>query len=187
MKWKFLARVYKDYKKVETKDLPMGSELKRLSGCREISSVVKMAGEHKRILKDGEILVPKSLSDKIKSKLHVTHSSDGMMILNTKHHIFLPQIKLDLKAYYEKCHKCLEHKSTELSYENLHMRFEPKLQVQADFCEYGRENFMLIVCEISGFLKVTKQGPRVLKRQSKLCVNGGLLMADHIGAKLMGA
>ena len=121
------------------------------------------------------------------SKLHVTHSSDGMMILNTKRRIFLPQIKLDLKAYYEKCHKCLEHKSTELSYENLHMRFEPGLQVQANFCEYGGENFMLIVCEISGFLKVTKQGPRVLKRQSKLCVNGGLLMADHIGAKLMGA
>ena len=46
--------------------------------------------------------------------------------------------------------------STENSYENLFMKIEPGMQVQADFCEYGGEDFMLICCDISGFLKVTK-------------------------------
>ena len=69
-----------------------------------------MAGGHRLILKDGEILAPKSLRDKIMSNLHVTYSSDGKMILNTKCLIFWPQIESDLKAYYEKCPECLEHK-----------------------------------------------------------------------------
>ena len=96
------------------------------------------------------------------SNLHISHSSDRMMILTAKHRIFLPEIKQDLKKYYEKYPKCLEFKhskakaSTENSYKNLFMNFEPGIQVQADFCKYGREDFMLICCEISGFLKVSE-------------------------------
>ena len=49
--------------KVETKDLP-DSELRNFTGWKESLSVVEMAGGHRLILKNGEILVPKSLKDK---------------------------------------------------------------------------------------------------------------------------
>ena len=64
--------------RVETKDLPMGFELRKLTGYRDTLFVVEIAGSHRLILKDGEILVPKSLRDKMMSNLHITQSSDGI-------------------------------------------------------------------------------------------------------------
>ena len=71
-------------------------------------------------------------------------------------------MKADIRDYYMKCLECLEFKrskaqaSTEISYENLFMSFEPGQQVQCDFCEYSGHDYMLIAYEISGFFKVTK-------------------------------
>ena len=79
--------------KVETKDLPEDSEVRKLSRCKEDISVAELAGGHCLILKNGEILVPKSLQSQMLHNLHLTHSSDVYMILKAKNEIFWLQMK----------------------------------------------------------------------------------------------
>ena len=45
--------------KVEIKDLPLDSELRAYSGCKDTISVVEMGAGHRLILKNDEILVSK--------------------------------------------------------------------------------------------------------------------------------
>ena len=85
--------------------------------------------------------------------LHLTHSSDGMMLLNAKKKIFWPQVKCDLTSFYETCPKCLMHKrskaqaSMEISYKNLIENFETVQQLQADFnLELVHSLFMTYSC-----------------------------------------
>ena len=64
-------------------------------------------------------------------------------------------MKADIRELYKKCSDCLELKrskaqaSTEVSYENLFMTFEPGQQVQCDFCEYAGQDYMLIAWDLS--------------------------------------
>ena len=140
----------------------MDSELRAYSGCKDNISVVEMGGGHRLILKDGEILVPKSLRAQMLENLHITHSSDTYMMLQAKGKICWPNIKSDIRQYYKSCPECLEfkktkaQKSSEVSYENLFEHFLPGQQIQCDFAEYGGQDYHLIADEISGFLKVTK-------------------------------
>ena len=46
--------------KTDTRDLHDHSELRKLSVCRETISIAEMGGGYRLILKNGEILVPKS-------------------------------------------------------------------------------------------------------------------------------
>ena len=46
--------------------------------------------------------------------------------------------------------------SNAVSYENLFLHFEPGQQIEADFMEFGSENFMILADMISGFIKVCK-------------------------------
>ena len=83
--------------KVGVKDLPLDSELRAFSGCKDNISVVEMGGGHRLILKDGEILVPKSLRAQMLENLHITHSSDGYMMLQAKGKICWPNMKNDIR------------------------------------------------------------------------------------------
>ena len=81
--------------------------------------MAELAQEHRLILKNGEILLPKSLRSQMLHNLHLTHSSDVYMIMNAKNKVFWPQMKADIRE----CSECLEFKrskskeSTEVSYE----------------------------------------------------------------------
>ena len=109
--------------KIDIKDLPDYSELRKLSGCRETISIAEIGGGHRLILRNWEILVPKSLRKQIIRNLHIIHGSDRLMMLNSKRRIFWPKIKKDLRTFYESCPECLEYKQskaqakTEISYE----------------------------------------------------------------------
>ena len=46
--------------------------------------------------------------------------------------------------------------STEISYENVFERFEPGQFIQADYAEFGGQDYHLIADEVSGFFRVTK-------------------------------
>ena len=148
--------------KVQIADMSEHSELRSYSGCKDEISVAEVAGGHRLILKSSEILVPKNLRSKMLENLHITHSSDTLMILQAKNKICWPNIKQEIRRHYKNCQECLEfkrskaQKSSEISYENLFERFEPGQQIQCDFAEYGGQDYHLISDEISGFLKVTK-------------------------------
>ena len=148
--------------KVEIKDLPLDSELRAYSGCRDTISVVEMGAGHRLILKNDEILVPKGLRAQMLENLHITHSSDSYMMLQAKGKICWTNMKADIKQFYKSCPECLEFKKTkaqrdtEVSYENLFENFLPGQQVQCDFAEFAGQDYHLIADEISGFSKVTK-------------------------------
>ena len=81
------------------KDLPPESELRSYSGCKDNISVVEMAGGHRLILKNGEILVPKSLRPQMLKNLHIIHSSDSYMMLQAKGKICWPNMKADIRQF----------------------------------------------------------------------------------------
>ena len=129
------------------------------------------------ILKSGEIMVPKSLRSQMLQNLHVTHSSDTYMMLQAKGKIWWPSMKADIKDYFKKCSECLEfrrskaQRGTEISYENPIENFESGQQVQCDFAEFWRQDYMLIADEMSVFFKVmmtknksTKEAIRCLRQ-----------------------
>ena len=62
-----------------------------------------MGGDSRLILRDGEILVPKSLRKQMLQNFHITHASDRLMLLNAKRRIFWPEIKKDLRAFNASC------------------------------------------------------------------------------------
>ena len=66
----YLAMFVAIENKVETKDLPEDSELRKLSGCKDDISVAESAQGQRLILKNGEILVPKSLQLQVLHNLH---------------------------------------------------------------------------------------------------------------------
>ena len=88
----YLAMLVAIENKVEIKDLPPESELRKLSGCKDSISVAKLAGGHHLILKNGEILVPKALRSQILHNFHITHSSDAYMLMNARNKICWPSI-----------------------------------------------------------------------------------------------
>ena len=53
----YLAMLVAIENKVETKDLPKDSELRKLSGCKDDISVAELAKGHRLILKNGEIFI----------------------------------------------------------------------------------------------------------------------------------
>ena len=120
---KYLEMMAAIENKIDIKDLPDYSELRKLSGCRETISIAEIGGGHRLILRNWEILVPKSLRKQIIRNLHIIHGSDRLMMLNSKRRIFWPKIKKDLRTFYESCPECLEYKQskaqakTEISYE----------------------------------------------------------------------
>ena len=139
----YLAMLVAIENKVEFKDLDSHYELRSLSGCKENISVAELTRGHRLILKGGEIFVPKSLWSQILENLHVTHSSDTYMIMQTKGKIWWPSMKADIKDFFKKCSECLEfrrskaQRGTEISYENLFENFEPGQQVQCDLQSLG--------------------------------------------------
>ena len=132
-------------------------------------SVIELAGYSK-------ILVPKTVWERIVKNLHKTHSSDHSMIPNTRKKIFWPNIRQDLKNYYYKsCKKCLVHRRTKnqahnkVSFENLFQNCVPGQRVEADFMEFGSQDYMIMVDCISGFLKACKTTTKNKQQSTEMC------------------
>ena len=73
-----------------------------LSGYKEMLSVIEL---DVLICTDSEILVPKTVQERMMKNVHITHSSDSNILLNAKNKIFWPYIQKDFKNYYESCKK----------------------------------------------------------------------------------
>ena len=85
-------------------------------------------------------------------------------------------MNLVLKSLKQK--KSKAQASTEVSKKNLSMNFELGLQVEADFMDYGGEDFMIVVCALSELSKVarTKNKNRSELRRSGFFKNGRVFL-----------
>ena len=125
--------------------------------------IVELRDGHRLIVRDGgEVLIPKSAREEIIKTLHLTHPATDTMILQTRGKIFWPKMRQELKDYYEKCDACTMHrnsrpqKANEISMANLFNNFYPNQRVQIDFCEKGRDDYLVMVDVMSGFFQVYK-------------------------------
>ena len=65
-----------------------------------------------------------------------------------------------LKDFYENCNECTLHrnsrpqKSNEISMSNLFNNFYPNQRIQIDFCEKGRDDYLVMCDVMSGFFQV---------------------------------
>ena len=96
------------------------------------------------------------------STLHCTHNSHETMMKQAQGKIVLPGMRGDLKAKYENCRECQRNKNSkaqannEVSQKNMFDNFMPGQQVQVDFPVKGCQNYMSMVCALTGFIKVFK-------------------------------
>ena len=147
--------------KVESKDLPEDSELCQLSGCRDQISLVELSNGTRLIVKnESEILILRSLRTEMMRILHLTHSCDIAMLLQAKSRIFWAGLRRDLKTLYENCSDCQENKMSkarqdnEVSFENIFRNFIQ--QIELDFAERGNQDYLMIVCSLTGFMQAYK-------------------------------
>ena len=68
----------------------------------------------------------------------------------------------DLKLKYENCEECKNNKQSkaqahnEIHHRNLFDSFMPGQRVQVDFAVKGSQNYMSMVCALTGFIEVFK-------------------------------
>ena len=159
----YLAMMNNIENKVESKDLSMDSELRQLSGCRDQISLVQLDNGTRLIVKnEGEILIPKSMRTEMMRVLHLTHSGDVAMLTQAKNKIFWPGMRKDLKNVYDTCQDCAENKTSkaneanEVSCENIFRNFIPGQQVELDYAERGNQDYLMLVCSLTGFIQSYK-------------------------------
>ena len=149
--------------KIESRNLADDCELKQLSGCRNQLSLVEMGNGTRLIVKDeSEILIPKSMRTEMTRVLHLSHQADIAMLNQAKQKIFWPGMRRDLKNTYDDCQTCQENKTSkanegnEISQENIFENFIPGQQVELDYAEKGSNNYLMIVCSLTGFIQAYK-------------------------------
>ena len=114
-------------------------------------------------MKDGsEILIPKSERKEMIRLLHLTHAAPETMLLQMKSRIFWPRQRQDLETHYKECKECTENRisrpqmKNEVDMSDLFDNFFPGGRIQVDFAERGSDNFLVIVCQMSGFMQIYK-------------------------------
>ena len=109
-----------------------------------------------------EILIPKSLRPEMLRILHLTHSCDTAMIQQCKSKIFWPNFRRDLKKEYDECSKCQENKVSkasahnEIDMGNIFENFIPGQQVEMDYAQKGNQDYLMIVCSLTGYMQAYK-------------------------------
>ena len=109
-----------------------------------------------------EILIPMSMRQEMARTLHLSHQADTAMVNQAKQKIFWPNMRKDLKNTYEECQKCQEDKTSkatkhnEVSQENIFNNFIPGQQVELDYSQKGCNNYLMIVCSLTGFIQAYK-------------------------------
>ena len=94
--------------------------------------------------------------------LHLSHQADIAMLNQAKQKIFWPGMRRDLKNTYDDCQTCQENKTSKanegnkISQENIFENFIPGQQVELDYAEKGSNNYLMIVCSLTGFIQAYK-------------------------------
>ena len=96
------------------------------------------------------------------STLHFTHHGNETMMKQTRGKIFWPGMRDDLLERYKNCEECREHKPSkaqmhnEISQNNMFDNYLPGQKVQIDYAVKGNQNYLSMVCALTGFIKVFK-------------------------------
>ena len=162
---------------LETEDYNFApEELKDISKYKTDLSVINIENGTGLVVRNGcEILVPKPLSERLLSTLHFTHYSWETMLKQAQGRIFWPGLRGDLKAKYENCAECQRNKNSKaqahnkVSQKNMFDNFLPGQRVQVNFAIKGQQNYMSMVCALTGFIKVFKT-PNQSTKEAIKCI-----------------
>ena len=116
------------------RDLPVDSELKQVEGCLQELRVVET--------------------------LHLCHSAPGSMIPNPKGRVYWPSMRQQIHELYNSCVECSHNKISktrppnECSQSDLFENFFPNSFLQADFMEFGGQDYMTMVDTLTGYGRV---------------------------------
>ena len=128
------------------------------------------SGEH-LVVRDGtEVLIPKSARKDVINTLHLTFSATNTMVLQTKSRLFWPGIRSDLDTFHNQCQECAwnrnskPQKKNEIDISSLFENFFPGNRVHIDFGQKGNENYLVMVCQMSGFCRYIEPAINQQKR-----------------------
>lgn len=108
------------------------------------------------IYKGQRLVVPATLRDEIKKKLHASHMGVESTLRRARECVFWPQMNSELKDYITACEICQAHSDRQQK-ETLKphpMTSQPWERVGADFMECKEKTFLVIVDYYSGFFEV---------------------------------
>ena len=170
------------------KFLPESCELRGIRDILPRLGIVELESGARLVVKDGsEILIPRTERKEMIRLLHLTHAAPETMMLQMKSRIFWPKQRQDLEMHYNQCKECTENRisrpqmKNEVDMSNLFDNFFPGGRIQMDFAERGTENFLVIVCQMSGFMQIykcpQKSTEQALLRLREWCAQYGAPMA----------
>lgn len=133
-----------------------------------------LSHEHGIILKGEAVLIPKSLRENIKMRLHSAHLGFDSMMRRARGTIFWPGMAAEIKQMIEKCEQCQKLKPRNQR-ETLRQHSDgngPWDKVGTDLFEIKGRNFLLVIDYYSNFIEVdqlstttSKQVIEKLKKQ----------------------
>ena len=151
-------------------------ELKNISKYKTYLSVINLENGRGIIVRNGcEILISKPIRERMLSTLHFTYYSWETILKQAQGKIFWPGLRNDLKSKYENCTECQRNKNSkaqahnEVSKKNMFDNFLRGQRVQVDFAIKGQQNYMSMVCALTGFIKVFKT-PNQSTKEAIKCV-----------------
>ena len=133
--------------------------------------LVKMSNGLRLIVKEEtEILIPKSMREEMTRFLHSSHQADIAMMTQAKNHLLRneerPQKDIRSMPNMSREQNLKANEGNEISQENIFENFIPGQQVELDYAEKGCNNYLMIACSLTGFIRHIKPQTKGQMRQS---------------------
>merc|ERR1712002_569288 len=170
----------------DIKDISNDSELKKCHNYKDQLGVITPKGGQNLILRNNEILVPGKERKSMLALAHATnHRGEDGMIRQMRGRVFWGGMNKEIKQLVATCEKCQVHgmskkqDATEISHKSM-FNLSPNHTLNADFCEYGGQDYMVLVDRLTGYIMAEKTPNKGTDSAISVVRNWGLLFGFPI-------
>jgi len=146
----------------EIQNISKDCELRKCHNYKDQLTVITLKGGQNLILRDNEILIPGKERKSMLALAHATnHRGEDGMIRQMRGRVFWEGMNNEIKQLVATCEKCQvnsmsrKQDATEISHKSM-FNLSPNHTLHADFCEYGGQDYMVLVDRLTGYIMAEK-------------------------------
>ena len=147
----YLTMVHHIEAGTDIRDISNDCELKKCHNYKDQLGVITLNGGQNLIIRNNEILVPGKERKSMLALAHATnHRGEDGMIRQMRGRVFWEGMNKEIKQLVATCEKCQinglskKQDATEISHKSM-FNLSPNHTLNADFCEYGGQDYMVLV------------------------------------------
>ena len=154
----YLTMVHHIEAGTDIKDISTDCELQKCHNYKDQLGVITLKGGQNLIIRNNEILVPGKERKNMLALAHATnHRGEDGMTRQMRGRVFWEGMKSEIKQLVATCEKCQinglskKQDATEISHASM-FNLSPNHTLHADFCEYGGQDYMVLVDRLTGYI-----------------------------------